>query len=47
MASAIFFLWRERIGDRAYPADPFVHLQQLLTELPKAMEFLHLTLRLA
>lgn len=46
-AWAVFFLRRQGFLDRARPADSFVHLQQVLIELPKAMKCFHLALRLA
>src|SRR6516225_44182 len=47
IACAVFFLRRERLFHRTRAADSFVHRQQRLAELPKAMERIHLALRLA
>src|SRR5207237_7834737 len=46
MDSAVFFLWRDSIGQGACPADLLIDLQQFLTESPETMKSLHLALRL-
>jgi len=44
IASAVFFLWRQRILDRARVADLFIYFEQVAAELSKAMKGLHLAL---
>ena len=47
IAATVFFLWRQGLFHWPSPADLLLNLQQLLTELSKAMKSLHLALRFA
>ena len=47
MAAAVFFLWRQRVLDRAQRADLFADFDDLSTQFLKSMKLGYLLLRLA
>jgi hypothetical protein len=47
IAAAVFFLWRQRVLDRAQRADLFADFDDLPAQFLKSMKLGHLLLRLA
>jgi hypothetical protein len=47
IASAVFFLWRQRLLNRTQAADPFADFHEFMAELPVVPEFGNLPLGLA